>query len=95
MPSAYLRADANPGQDNEGRAIAWGYVYNSYGLTAMRLRLLVESLDANGRTIGETTAGVVGDVQPGNRLYWEVKVPQAGVLYRASVLDAEWIKGGP
>lgn len=93
-PSAYLLVDAH-GAERHGRPVAWGYVRNDYGQTALRVRLLVESVASDGRTTGETTVAIAGALAPGTRTYWETPVPGAGVSYRARVLEAEWLKGGP
>src|SRR2546429_7837759 len=58
------------------------------------MRLLVESLDANGKTI-DTTSGSVADVPPGSRVYFEVPVKQKAPRYRVTITGWDWRDNRP
>jgi hypothetical protein len=80
-------------QTARGSAIA-GYVYNNAtGMTASKVRVLVEGVDASGHSVNSTVAYVLGTVPAFNRTYFEVRVPEAA-SYRVSVLSFEWLRGG-
>lgn len=67
-----------------------GYVYNDQGLTADRVQLLVEGLDASGNVTSTTTAFVIGDVPPGSRRYFEVPLTASRApSYRVKVVTYE------
>ncbi|MBI2553082.1 MAG: hypothetical protein HYV92_01330 [Candidatus Rokubacteria bacterium] len=68
-----------------------GYLYNDYGLPAVRVQLLVEVLDASGRTVAEAVAYVDREVPPFGRAYFEVAVPRAGAGYRVRVNFYDWM----
>lgn len=71
-----------------------GYLYNDRGLWATNVQLLVEAVDASGRTVAKTR-GYVNDVPPQGRAYFEVAAPAAAATYRVSVEFFDWFKGGP
>lgn len=93
-PQNFIRAEGAPGQDCQGRPIAYGWVYNTYWIPAIRVQLLIESLDASGETISQTTTRVFGDVPGNNRVAWEARVLEAGTTYRVTVLYADWLRAG-
>ncbi|PYO19470.1 MAG: hypothetical protein DMD85_18415, partial [Candidatus Rokuibacteriota bacterium] len=49
--------------ERRGRPNVNGYVVNNYRVRAANMRLLVESLDANGKVV-DTTSGAIADVPP-------------------------------
>lgn len=89
----YFRVEAEPRQTRRGPALA-GYVYNSYGMTAHRVELLVEGLDASGNVVSSTIGHVSGTVPPFDRAYFEVRVPAGAASYRARVRWWEWTARG-
>jgi len=71
-----------------------GYVYNMHsGMTADRMHLLIERLDANGNVIGTSSTWVLGGVPPGNRAYFSARVEPAA-SYRVQVAGFDWIGRG-
>lgn len=71
-----------------------GYVYNMHsGLTADRMHLLIERLDANGNVIGTTSTWVLGGVPPANRAYFSTRVEPAA-SYRVQVAGFDWTGRG-
>jgi hypothetical protein len=77
------------GGERRGRPNVNGYVVNSYRVRAANMRLLVESLDANGKTI-DTTSGSIADVPSGGRVYFEVPVKQKAPRYRVTITGWDW-----
>ena len=76
-----------------GRPVVSGHLENLFGIPAMRVRVLVESLDAAGQVIERTIDWVPGDVTPGARHYFEVALPRAAPGYRVVVLSWDWSHG--
>jgi hypothetical protein len=71
-----------------------GYVYNMHsGMTADRMQLLIERLDANGNVIGTSSTWVLGGVPPANRAYFSARVEPAA-SYRVQVLSFDWVGRG-
>lgn len=71
-----------------------GYVYNMHsGMTADRMHLLIERLDANGSVIGTSSTWVLGGVPPGNRAYFSARVEPAAA-YRVQIAGFDWIGRG-
>jgi len=71
-----------------------GYVYNlSNGLTADRMHLKIEHLDAAGNVIGTSGTWVLGTVPPGSRAYFTTRVEPA-TSYRVQVAGFDWVGRG-
>lgn len=70
-----------------------GYVYNTYGHTADRLRLVVEALDGAGQVIASTFIHIAGIVEPGGRAYFETVAPPAA-SHRVRVISYDPIGRG-
>lgn len=67
-----------------------GYVYNmNPGLSAERVQLSIEGLDASGNVVGTSSTWVLGGVPAGNRGYFTAKVMPAS-SYRVQVLAFDW-----
>ena len=81
------------GGDRHGRPTVNGYIINNYRVRASNMRLLVESLDGGGKVTG-STSGVVADVPPGARVYFEVPVKQKAPRYRVTITAWEWREAG-
>jgi hypothetical protein len=81
------------GGERRGRPNVNGYVVNNYRVRAANMRLLVESLDASGKAT-DTTSGLVADVPPGGRVYFEIGVKQKAARYRVTITGWDWREGG-
>lgn len=90
----YFRLQWETEQARDGSPRVTGYLYNDNVMWAVNVRLLVETLDAAGRTVGKTR-DFVNDVPPEGRSYFDVNVPAGGATYRVSVEFFDWLKGGP
>ena len=62
-----------------------GYVDNRSRLRVGDVHLRVETLDESGRVIGESFGWVTGDLAPGGRGYFVVRVTVTGADYRVTV----------
>jgi hypothetical protein len=91
----YFRVESQPGTDDKGRPIVWGYVYlHSKGQGSARVRLLLETLDAAGTPIAREIVYVDDEVPLYNRSYFEVRPNTPGPAYRVTVYSADWGKSG-
>lgn len=89
----YFRLEWEVGQARDGRPTVSGQIYNSYGLWAGDVQVLVEALDASGRPVSRTI-GYGGEVPPNGRSYFWVPLPAAGATYRVTVQHFLWRGGG-
>jgi hypothetical protein len=88
---ADLRIEWTDGADRRGRPLVTGYVYNQRaGAYAVGVQLLVEALDASGRTVESTTGSVLGEVPPSGRSYFEIKAPAKAASYRVTAQSFSW-----
>ena len=87
----HFRLEWEVAKGRRGQAVVSGYLYNDYGVPAVRVQLLVEVLDASGRTVAEAVAYVDREVPPFGRAYFEVGVPRAGAGYRVRVNFYDWM----
>lgn len=69
-----------------GRPWLGGYLSSELGVTASRVQLLVDGIDASGRTVSQNVSWLGSAVPPGARVYFEVPAPQPASSYRVSVL---------
>jgi hypothetical protein len=76
--------------DYGGQLSIGGYVTNTYGLEATHVRLIVESIDANGRIIAKTIGHVNYPIPPASRGFFEIFVPGRAARYRVSILSWDW-----
>ena len=70
-----------------------GYVYNMADMPAERMVLGIDLLDASGNVVGRTSTRVLGGAPPGNRAWFQAKVPPAAG-YRIEVQSFDWIRIG-
>ena len=90
----YFRLESHPDKDKKGRDIVWGYIYNTRGKGNARLRLLIETLDASGKTVATQIAYVDEDVPLFNRVYFLNRVNTPGASYRVSIHSGDWTRLG-
>jgi hypothetical protein len=87
----YFKLEWEPAE-RKGHPIVRGYLMNDWGMPAARVRLLVDTLSADGGLLGQQVAWVgAGVLMPGMRTYFEVPVAQPGPTYRVSVFSYDWI----
>jgi hypothetical protein len=88
-----LTLDWEAGQNRKGRPEISGYIYNDYMRAAINVRLLVETLDAQGQVIDRAYGYVVGGIPVTSRSYFVVPLKTAGPAYRVTVTAYEWRDG--
>ncbi|HYE90539.1 MAG TPA: FxLYD domain-containing protein [Terriglobales bacterium] len=89
----YFRLEWEAGQGRRGAVIS-GYVHNTYGHTADRVRLVVEAVDGAGQVTDATHAQVSGTIPPGARGYFEVPAPRGAASYRVRLLSFDPVGRG-
>ena|SRR5436309_183197 len=83
-----LSLDWQPGQTRSGKPLITGYVNTTRGMSGYcNIRLLVETLDAQGQVIGQAQGEALGSVLSRGRLYFEVPIQTTGASYRVRVLS--------
>jgi hypothetical protein len=88
----YFRLEWEKSTARRGPVVA-GYIYNTSGFTAERVRLGIDFVDAGGQVVGNTMGYVLGTVPNGNRAYFEVPVRDA-VSYKVRVLSFDPVGRG-
>ena len=87
---AFLRVEFDA-DTRGGRPTVVGFVYNDNGVWAGNVRLLVESLDGDGRVIARGYAYVGGGVPPKSRTFFDARSPTTpGASYRVTVESFDW-----
>jgi len=80
--------------ERAGSARVAGYVKNDNLRTTTNLNMRVDRLAADGAVVGTTRAILVGPLQSGDRLYFDVRVPERAAAYRVSVEAFDWFRCG-
>jgi hypothetical protein len=75
--------------EDGGRFSVGGYVINNYGLEAINVRLMVESLDVHGRVVARTIGYVNYPIPPSARGFFEMFPPKSS-NFRVYVLSWDW-----
>jgi hypothetical protein len=76
-----------------GTVLVDGYVTNVWGFPALSVRLLVTGYDASGRQTGQRLAWGPNEIDPGNRVYFNITVPPAA-SYDVAVFAWNWVQTG-
>ena len=82
-----FRIDAQETQSKKGAPVYSGYIYNDGGGGVANVRLLVETLDAAGKVIGQAQGVAHGSMLGRDRLYFEIPLDATGASYRVRVLS--------
>ena len=79
--------------ERRGQPYLSGYIVSSYGVTATRVQLLVDSLDSSGQIVAQRVEWLGGSNLPGfSRSYFEVPIRQQGPSYRVSVFAFDFVQ---
>jgi len=79
--------------ERRGQPYLGGYIVSSYGVTATRVQLLVDSLDSAGRIVAQRVEWLGGSSLPGfSRTYFEVPIRQPASGYRVSVFAFDFVQ---
>jgi cytochrome bd-type quinol oxidase subunit 1 len=71
-----------------------GYVKNDSLKATNNLQLRVDRLAADGAVVGTTRTVLIGPMAGGDRLYFDVGVPDRAATYRVSVEAFDWFRCG-
>jgi hypothetical protein len=82
---------ATPGDDG---VLVDGYITNTWGFAAQRIRVLVTGYDAAGRQVGQLVAWGPNEINPGSRVYFDVGVPRGATTYDVSIFSWNWVQVG-
>jgi hypothetical protein len=80
--------------ERAGTARVGGYVKNDTLRAATNLHMRVDRLAADGAVIGTTRSILIGPIHSGDRLYFDVRLPERAVAYRVSVEAFEGYRCG-
>jgi hypothetical protein len=89
----YFSVDWSPGERG-GRPLVNGVVASNYGLAAISVQLLVESLDASGGVAAWTIGWLPRGIPPFGHSYFEIPVAHPAPAYRVSVFSYAWQDDG-
>ena len=79
--------------ERRGQPYLGGYIVSSYGVTASRVQLLVDSLDASGKVVGQRVEWLGGSNLPGfSTTYFEVPIRERAPSYRVSVFAFDFVQ---
>ena len=76
--------------ERQGRPWLSGHVVSKWGETATGVKLLVESLDANGQIVGQRVEWLSGTVPVFSHAYFEVPAPALAASYRGRVFSFDF-----
>ncbi|MCI0546080.1 MAG: hypothetical protein L0027_02210 [Candidatus Rokubacteria bacterium] len=79
--------------ERRGQPYLSGYVVNRYGPEAVRVKLLVDSLDSSGQVVAQRVVWLQGTVPGSSRIYFEVPVPLPAAAYRVRIYASEFFQG--
>ncbi len=82
------------GATRKDRPVVEGHIRNEWGYPAVRIRLLVDRLDAAGQVVAQQVEWFPGTLQPGTQAYFQVPVAAEAPSYRVSVYAFEWVQAG-
>ena len=77
-----------------GATLIDGYITNTWGFPAQRVRVLVNGFDASGRQVGQVIAWGPNEINSGMRAYFDVTVPPGATSYDVSVFSWNWVQMG-
>jgi len=88
----YFRVEGRVTRDRKGPAVE-GYVYNTAGRTAERMRLQIDRVDASGSVVGNAIIWLPREVRRNDRAFFSSSVFE-WANYRVQVLSFDWACDG-
>ena len=85
LAAQLFRVDFTAEPDGRGTTRITGYVYNADGRAADQVKLRITELDASGVTLTSFVEPMLETVPALGRAYFDVAVPDEGILYRVAV----------
>ena len=96
LDERYFKLEYETVRSASGSTTLRGSIRNTYDLAARNVQLLVEALDAAGRTAATARGYVTGDVSAEGSRTFQVRAPGPATSYRVKVLNWEWLcRDGP
>jgi hypothetical protein len=77
-----------------GATLIDGYITNTWGFPAQRVRVLVTGYDGGGTAIGQLIAWGPNEITPGTRAYFDVSVPAGAATYDVKIFSWDWVQPG-
>jgi len=87
----YFRIQWSATRTSEG-ALIDGYITNTWGFAAQRVRVLVTGYDASGQQVGQLIAWGPFEIDTGARYYFNVHVPAGAATYEVSIFSWNWVQ---
>ncbi len=78
----------------DGGVLIDGYITNTWGFAAQRVRVLVTGYDSAGKQVGQLIAWGPNEINPGSRVYFDVEVPRGAATYDVSIFSWNWVQVG-
>lgn len=78
----------------QGTARVAGYVRNDNLRSTTNVRMRVDRLAPDGRVLGSSWAWAPGILTSGDRVYFEVGLPEPAPSYRVTVQSFDWFRCG-
>lgn len=91
VEEVYFRLEYETVPSGSGATTIRGSIRNTFDLAATNVQLLVEALDAAGRTVATTRGYVNGDVVSEGSRTFQVRIPSPGASYRVRVVTWTWL----
>lgn len=88
---APMRVEWEADRARNGLQAVCGRVFNDRPVTALRVRLWVEGLDASGHVMNSRDAEVRGEVPSNGNAFFCVPVRAGAETYRVTVTGADWM----
>ena len=78
--------------ERRGQPYLSGHIVSSYGVTATRVQLLVDSLDSSGQIAAQRVEWLGGNLPGFSSTYFEVPIRQPAPKYRVSVFAFDFVQ---
>jgi len=91
--SGDFAVEAHP-DSRRGQPVVAGRIQNKRSLQATHVQLRVEALNAAGAVVASSVRFLDRDINPNDRVYFEVASPAEGAAYRVTVQYVSWQPGG-
>lgn len=79
-------------EENKGKPVVTGKIYNNWNFAAANMRLLVDELDANGQIVDQKIGWLGFTLTPGTTAPFEIPVAHATPNHRVSVFAFDWVQ---
>jgi hypothetical protein len=76
----------------QGGVLIDGYITNTWGFPAQKVRVLVDGYDASGTQVGQLISWGPNEINPGTRVYFDVAVPAGAATYEVSIFSFDWVQ---